>query len=73
MLETILAKPNLVICEESTLNKQESTINIRDPETRGIVSFENNSLYEDHHFISGYPFRKKYLKYLKKQVVLVLV
>jgi len=33
------------------LNKQESTINIGDPESRIIVAFENNSLYEDHHFI----------------------
>ena len=66
LLETILAKPNLVICEEGTLNKQEPTINIGDPETRGIVSFENNSLYEDHHFISGYPISEEAFEVFKE-------
>ena len=55
LLEILVSKPNLVIREEGTLNKQEPTINIGDPESLGIVSFENNPLYEDHHFISGYP------------------
>ena len=66
LLETILAKPNLVICEEGTLNKQEPTINIGDPETRGIVSFENNLLYEDHHFIRGYPISKEAFEVFKE-------
>jgi len=50
LLEMIVSKPNLVIREYGTLNKQEPTINIGEPELRGIVSFENNPLYEDHHF-----------------------
>ena len=66
LLETILAKPNLVICEEGTLNKQEPTVNIGDPETRGIVSFEKNSLYEDHHFISGYPISEEAFEVFKE-------
>jgi len=66
LLETILAKPNLVICEEGTLNKQEPTINMGDPETRGIVSFENNPLYEDHHFISGYPISEEAFETFKE-------
>jgi len=66
LLETILAKPNLVICEEGTLNKQEPTINMGDPETRGIVSFENNPLYEDHHFISGYPISEEAFEVFKE-------
>jgi hypothetical protein len=55
LLENLVSKPNLVIREDGTLNKQEPTINIGDPESLGIVVFENNPLYEDHHFISGYP------------------
>jgi hypothetical protein len=33
---------------------------------RGIVSFENNPLYEDRHFISGYPISKKAFKIFKE-------
>jgi hypothetical protein len=55
LLENLVSKPNLVIREDGTLNKQEPRINIGDPESLGIVVFENNPLYEDHHFISGYP------------------
>lgn len=55
LLEMILSKPNLVIREYGTFNKQEPPIHIGDPESHGIVSFENNPSYEDHHFISGYP------------------
>ena len=54
LLENLVSKPNLVIREDGTLNKQEPTINIGDPKSLGILSFENNPLYEDHHFISGY-------------------
>ena len=46
LLEMIISKPNLVIREYGTLNKQEPTINIGDPESLGIVAFENNPLYE---------------------------
>jgi hypothetical protein len=62
----ILSKPNLVIREDGTLNKQEPTINIGDPESLGIVSFENNPLYEDHHFISGYPISEEAFETFKE-------
>jgi len=62
LLEMIVSKPNLVIREYGALNKQEPTINIGDPELRGIVSFENNPLYEDHHFISDYSISKESFK-----------
>lgn len=55
LVETILSKQGLVVRKDGTLNKQELTINIGDPETRGIVSFENNPLYDKYHFISSYP------------------
>ena len=55
LVESLLSKSNLVIREDGRLNKQEPTINIGDPESRGVVSFENNPLYEDHHFITSYP------------------
>ena len=55
LVESLLSRSNLVIREDGTLNQQEPTINIGDPESRGIVSFENNPLYEDHHFITSYP------------------
>jgi len=57
--EMLLSKPKLVIHEEGTLNKQEPTINIGDPESLGIVSFENNPLYDKHHFISCYIVSQK--------------
>ena len=55
LVETILGKPDLVVRKDGTLNKQEPTINMGDPETLGIVAFENNSLYDKHRFISSYP------------------
>lgn len=48
------------------MNKQEPTINIGDPESRGIVSFENNPLSEDHHFISGYPISEEAFEAVKE-------
>ena len=54
-LESLLSKQNLVIRKDGTLNKQEPTIHIGDPESLGIIVFENNPSYKDHHFISGYP------------------
>ena len=65
-LESLVSKQNLVIREEGTLNKQEPTINIGDPESLGIVVFENNPLYEDHHFISGYPISEKAFEAFKE-------
>ena len=55
LVESLLSRSNLVIREDGTLNQQEPTINIGDPESRGIVAFENNPLYENHHFITSYP------------------
>lgn len=55
LVETILSKPGLIVRKDGTLNKQEPTINIGDPKTRGIVSFENNPLYDKYHLISSYP------------------
>lgn len=66
LLEIIVSKPNLVIREDGTLNKQEPTVNIGDPESWAIVSFENNPLYEDHHFISGYLILKEAFEVFKK-------
>ena len=54
-LEGLLSKKNLIVHKNGTLNKQEPTINIGDPESLGVIAFENNPLYENHHFISGYP------------------
>ena len=66
LVETILSKQGLVVRKDGTLNKQEPTINIGDPETRGIISFENNPLYEDHHFISGYPISEEAFEAFKE-------
>ena len=66
LLEILVSKPNLVIREDGTLNKQELTINIGDPDSLGIVSFENNPLYEDHHFISGYPISEEAFEAFKE-------
>lgn len=62
LLEILVSKPNLVIREDGTLSKQEPTINIGDPKSLGIVSFEKSPLYEDYHFISGYPISKEAFK-----------
>jgi len=55
LVKTILVKLDLVVRKDGTLNKQEPTINMGDPETLGIVAFENNSLYDKHRFITSYP------------------
>jgi len=39
LVETLLEKPDLVLRKDGTLNKQEPTINIQDPETLAIVAF----------------------------------
>jgi len=59
LVEILLSKSNLVIREDGTFNKQEPTINIGDPKSLGIVAFENNSLYKDHHFITSYLISKE--------------
>ena len=55
LVETLVAKPGVVVRKDGKLNKQEATINIGDPETLGVVIFENNPLYDNYHFISCYP------------------
>lgn len=64
--ETILSKPNLVIRKDGRLNKQEPTVNIGDPESLGIVAFENSPLYEDHHFISTYTISEQAFQFFNK-------
>lgn len=59
LVESLLSRSNLVIREDGTLKKQESTINIGDPESPGIVAFEKNPLYDKHSFISSYPISQK--------------
>lgn len=66
LVETILAKQNLVVHKDGTINKQEPTINIGDPETRAITAFENNSLYDKHRFISSYPVSYEAFDHFKK-------
>jgi len=58
-----LRKPNLVIREHETFNKQEFTINIGDPESRGIIAFENNQLYDKYHFIISSLISRESFKY----------
>lgn len=65
-LEGLLSKKNLIVHKNGTLNKQEATINIGDPESLGIIAFENNPLYENHHFISGYPISEKAFEIFNK-------
>lgn len=67
LLEMLLLKSNPVILEYGTLSKQESKINIGDPKSYGIVSFENNPLYKDHHFISSYRLSKEAFEALKER------
>lgn len=55
LVEMIVSSPNRVIRRDGTLSRQEPTINIGEPESLAIASFENNPLYVDHHFISCYP------------------
>lgn len=66
LLETISAKQNLVVCQNRIFSKQEPTVNIRDPETLEIVSFENNPLYDKYHFINNYPVSPETFEAFKK-------
>lgn len=56
-IENLLQQPNLVIRKDGKLSKQEPTINIGDPKSRKIVSFENNPLYDKNHFVSSYEIK----------------
>ena len=66
LVETILAKQGLVVRKDGTLNKQEPTINMGDPETQAIAAFENNTLYDKHRFISSYPVSQEAFDHFKK-------
>lgn len=52
-IEQLLQKENL-ITKNGTLNNQELTINIGDPDSFMIVSFENNQRFDRKHFITSY-------------------
>ncbi len=52
-IEQLLQKENL-ITKNGTLNNQEPTINIGDPDSFMIVSFENNRRFDQKHFITSY-------------------
>jgi len=58
-IENLLQQPGLVVREDGTLGKWEPTINIGDPESRIIVVFEKNPLYDKNHFISSYLIASK--------------
>lgn len=66
LVETILVKPDLVVRKDGTLNKQEPTINMGDPQTLGIVAFENNPLYDKHRFITSYPISEEAFETFEK-------
>lgn len=66
LVETIFAKPDLVVRKDGTLNKQEPTINMGDPETLGIVAFENNPLYDKKRFITSYTISEKAFERFEK-------
>lgn len=66
LVETILAKQSLVVRKDGTINKQEPTISIKDPEIPAITAFENNSLYDKHRFISSYPVSQEAFDHFKK-------
>ena len=53
-IENVLQKSNIYIAYNGTLSNTEPTINVDDPETRIIIAFEANPMYENFHFISSY-------------------
>ena len=53
-VEEMLKTPNLIVREDGIMNQQEPAIICFDPDSKLFASFENNPLYEDHHFISSY-------------------
>ena len=57
--EDLLQTPNLVIREDGTMNHQEPAIIFLDPDLGLFASFENNPLYEDHHFITSYKIEEQ--------------
>lgn len=61
-MKSLLSKSNLVVHTNGTLNKQEPTINIWDPDTFGIIAFKNKELYDKHRFITSYPISEEAFK-----------
>ena len=53
-VEKFLKTPNLIIREDGTMNHQETAIIFLDKKSQLFASFENNSLYENHYFITSY-------------------
>ncbi len=53
-MEELLKTPNLIVREDRTMNHQEPATIFFDKDSQLFTSFENNPLYEDHHFISSY-------------------
>ena len=54
VIEDLLQTPNLDIRKDGTMNHQEPAIIFLNPDSGLFASFENNPLYEDHHFITSY-------------------
>ena len=73
LLENLVSKPNLVIREDGTLNKQEPTINIGDPNRGELYRLKIIRYTKTIILLVVIQFRKKHLKRLKKQVRLVSV
>ena len=53
-IERKLNKPGLCVHRNGTMNRQEPAIIFGDPQTRTIVAFENNPLYQKKSFRSAY-------------------
>ena len=53
-MEELLKTPNLIVHKDGMMNQQKSAIMFGDKESYKIVVFENNTLYDKHHFISSY-------------------
>jgi hypothetical protein len=58
LIEDLLQTPNLIVQEHGTMNHQESATIFFDPDSTLFASFENNPLYEDHHFVTLYKINK---------------
>jgi hypothetical protein len=58
LIEDLLQTPDLIVQEHGTMNHQESATIFLDPDSTLFASFENNPLYENHHFITSYKIHK---------------
>jgi hypothetical protein len=61
-IENLLQTPNLIGPKYGTMNKQEPAIIFLEPDLRLVVAFENNPLYDKHHFISSYQISEPAVK-----------